>query len=45
MKLLQKGITLLEVLIAIAILGIISAITFPNLTPMLESGRADNYIN
>jgi type IV fimbrial biogenesis protein FimT len=45
MKLLQKGITLLEVLIAIAILGIISAITLPNLTPMLESGRANNYID
>jgi prepilin-type N-terminal cleavage/methylation domain-containing protein len=45
MKLLQEGITLLEVLIAIAILGIVSAIALPNLAPMLEADRADNFIN
>lgn len=45
MKYVQQGVTLLEVMIALAILGIVSAIALPNLGPMLESDRADSFID
>ena len=45
MKYVQQGVTLLEVIIAVAILGIVSAIALPNLGPMLESDRADSFID
>lgn len=45
MKYVQQGVTLLEVLIALAIIGIVSAVTIPNLGPMLEADRAEAFIN
>lgn len=45
MKYVQQGVTLLEVVITLAILGIVTAISLPNLGPMLESDRADNFID
>ncbi|MDE3273481.1 GspH/FimT family pseudopilin [Pseudoalteromonas sp. G4] len=45
MKYVQQGITLLEIMVAVAILGIVSAITLPNLSPMLKAERADNFID
>ena len=42
MKYVQQGVTLLEVIIALLILGIVSAVALPDLHPMLESDRASN---
>ena len=45
MKYIQQGITLLEVLTAVAVLGIVAAISLPALGPMLEADRASNFID
>ncbi|MCF6457116.1 GspH/FimT family pseudopilin [Pseudoalteromonas sp. MMG024] len=45
MKKSQTGFTILELLITVAILGIIAAITIPNYGSMLESERANNFID
>lgn len=45
MKHSQTGLTILELLITVAILGIIAAISLPNYGSMLESERAENFID
>ena len=44
MKYVQQGVTLLEVMIAVAILGIVAAIALPNFGSVMESDRDDNFI-
>ncbi len=39
MKLSQRGVTLIEMLVVVAILGIMSAITYPSITAGLDSLR------
>ncbi len=39
----QKGFTLIEILIAIALLGILSAIVIPNVTGYLSKGESQAY--
>ena len=45
MKKFQTGFTILELLITVVILGIIAAVSLPNYSSMLESERAENFID
>lgn len=45
MKKYQTGLTILELLVTVAILGIIAAISLPNYGSMLASDRTENFVD